>query len=109
MDRQFVRCAGRVMSRIGALGSAQAAARAGPWLVPSVTGNCLSLRTGELPGKVALCACFPPKLHAPPGSGLPGLLCDCLETTRCPVDAEGHSNATIRLSEDAAPLSGSLN
>jgi hypothetical protein len=52
-------------------------------LSPSANGNCLSLRTGELPVEIALRACFPPKLHAPRGSGLPGLLCDSLETTRC--------------------------
>jgi hypothetical protein len=63
------------------------------------------LRTGCSRVKIALCACFPPNVHAAPGTGVPGLLCDVSKQHV----AEGHSNATIRLSDDASPLSGSLN
>jgi hypothetical protein len=55
--------------------------------------------------KVALCACFPPKVHSVPEPVAPGLLCDVSKQHV----AEGHSNATILLSDDASPLSGSLN
>jgi hypothetical protein len=44
--------------------------------------------------KIALCACFPPKVHAALAPGVPGLLCDVSKQHV----AEGHSNATIRLS-----------
>jgi hypothetical protein len=42
--------------------------------------------------KIALCACFPPKVHAVPEPVAPGLLCDVSKQHV----AEGHSNATIR-------------
>jgi hypothetical protein len=38
-----------------------------------------------------------------------GPLCFVIETTGCAVDGEGHSSALIKSSDDASPLSGSLN
>src|ERR1700676_2042972 len=56
-----------------------------------------------------VCACFPPKVH----DGTLTLGCRIcsvtIETTSCAVNAEGHSNATVKWSEHSSPLSGSLN
>src|ERR1019366_8159754 len=58
---------------------------------PTTNLDCLCDR----PAKVALCACYPPRIHdGISGSVLPISALRRIETTSCAVDAEGHVNAT---------------